>query len=56
VRALGRYGFRKIAANHCTGAEAVALMRELGYPVVDGSGRDGSTGTRHLGNGDSVRF
>lgn len=56
VRALGRYGFRKIAANHCTGAEAVALMRELGYPVVDGSGRDGSPGTRHLGNGDSVRF
>jgi 7,8-dihydropterin-6-yl-methyl-4-(beta-D-ribofuranosyl)aminobenzene 5'-phosphate synthase len=56
VRALGRYGFRKIAANHCTGAEAVALMRELGYPVVDGSGRDGSAGTSHLGNGDSVRF
>lgn len=56
VRALGRYGFRKIAANHCTGAEAVALMRELGYPVVDGSGRDGSAGISHLGNGDSVRF
>jgi len=56
VRALGRYGFRKIAANHCTGAEAVALMRELGYPVVGGSGRGGSTGTAHLGNGDSVRF
>lgn len=56
VRALGRYGFRKIAANHCTGAEAVTLMRELGYPVVGGSGRDGSSGTGHLGNGDSVRF
>lgn len=56
VRALGHYGFRKIAANHCTGAEAVKLMRELGYPVADGSGRDGSTGTSHLGNGDSVRF
>jgi 7,8-dihydropterin-6-yl-methyl-4-(beta-D-ribofuranosyl)aminobenzene 5'-phosphate synthase len=56
VRALGRYGFRKIAANHCTGAEAVALMRELGYPVVGGSGRGGSMDTCHLGNGDSVRF
>ncbi len=56
MRALGRYGFRKIAANHCTCAEAVALMRSLGYPLVDGSGRDGSTGTDHLGNGDSVRF
>ncbi|HMM54958.1 MAG TPA: MBL fold metallo-hydrolase [Candidatus Desulfobacillus sp.] len=56
VRALGRYGFRRIAANHCTGAEAIALMRRLGYPVVGGSGRDGSDGTAHLGNGDSVRF
>jgi 7,8-dihydropterin-6-yl-methyl-4-(beta-D-ribofuranosyl)aminobenzene 5'-phosphate synthase len=56
VRALGRYGFRKIAANHCTGDEAVAMMRTLGYPVVGGGGRDGSTGTGHLGNGDSVRF
>lgn len=56
VRALGRYGFRKIAANHCTGAEAVALMRKFGYPVVGGSGCNGSIGTDHLGNGDSVRF
>ncbi len=56
VRALGRYGFRRIAANHCTGAEAIALMRCLGYPVVGGRGRDGSDGTAHLGNGDSVRF
>ncbi len=27
VRALGHYGFQKIAANHCTGAAAVTLMR-----------------------------
>jgi 7,8-dihydropterin-6-yl-methyl-4-(beta-D-ribofuranosyl)aminobenzene 5'-phosphate synthase len=56
VQALGKYGFRKIAANHCTGAPAIALMHELGYPMVGGTGRDGSTGTDHLGNGDSVRF
>lgn len=56
VRALGRYGFRMIAANHCTGTEAIALMRQLGYPVVTGSGSDGSTGKDHLGNGDTVRF
>ncbi len=56
VRALGRYGFRKIAANHCTGAPAIALMHELGYPMVGGSGRDGSQGTDHVGNGDAVRF
>lgn len=56
VRALGRYGFQKIAANHCTGAEAIALMRELNYPLVEGSARDGSVGTDHPGNGDVVRF
>lgn len=56
VRALGHYGFGKIAANHCTGAEAIALMRQLGYPMVAGSGRDGSSGTDHPGNGDVVRF
>jgi 7,8-dihydropterin-6-yl-methyl-4-(beta-D-ribofuranosyl)aminobenzene 5'-phosphate synthase len=56
VKALGKYGFRKIAANHCTGTPAIALMHQLGYPMVGGSGCDGSTGTDHLGNGDSVRF
>jgi len=56
VRTLGRYGFKKIAANHCTGAEAIALMRELDYPLVGGTARDGSVGTDHPGNGDVVRF
>ena len=56
VRALGRYGFRRIAANHCTGAQALAMMHELGYPLVGGSGQDGSVGTDHPGNGDRVRF
>jgi len=56
VRALGRYGFKKIAANHCTGPGAIALMRELDYPLVGGTARDGSVGTDHPGNGDVVRF
>ena len=56
VRALGKYGFRKIAANHCTGTPAIAMMHALGYPVVGGSGRYGSRGIDHLGNGDRVRF
>ena len=56
VRALGRYGFQKIAANHCTGAAAISLMCELNYPLVTGTGRDGSVGTDHPGNGDVVRF
>jgi 7,8-dihydropterin-6-yl-methyl-4-(beta-D-ribofuranosyl)aminobenzene 5'-phosphate synthase len=56
VHALGRYGFKKIAANHCTGAQAIALMHELGYPILGGSGKNGSSGTDHVGNGDVVRF
>ena len=56
VRTLGKYGFRKIAANHCTGNEAIALMHRLGYPMIGGSGKDGSRGSDHLGNGDSIRF
>ena len=56
VRTLGQYGFQKIAANHCTGAKAIALMRELDYPLVGGTGRSGSLGTDHPGNGDVVRF
>ena len=56
IRTLGSYGFQKIAANHCTGAEAIALMRELDYPLVGGTARDGSIGTDHPGNGDVVHF
>ena len=56
VRTLGQYGFQKIAANHCTGTKAIALMRELNYPLVGGTGRNGSLGTDHPGNGDVVRF
>jgi len=44
---LRRFGFHKIAVNHCTGMPAIERMIALGYPVVHGSG---------LGNGDSVVF
>ena len=53
---LGRFGFRKIAANHCTGVPAVERMIALGYPVVHGSGRYGSASPLMLGNGDHVVF
>jgi len=56
VRQLGDYGFRKVACNHCTGAQAVGLMLELGYPVVRGSGRCGSHSDLFIGNGDQVVF
>ncbi len=56
VRDMGRYGFKRIACNHCTGLAAVELMVELGYPVVRGTGRDGSMSDLYVGNGDSVAF
>jgi hypothetical protein len=56
VHALGRYGFKKIAANHCTGAQAIALMHELGYPILGGSGKNGSSGTDHVATETSCDF
>ena len=32
---MRRFGFKMIAANHCTGSAAISRMRELGYPIVD---------------------
>ena len=42
IEKMGSYGFKKVAANHCTGLPAVEKMHEFGYPVVNGSGKDGS--------------
>ena len=56
IRDMGRYGFKRIACNHCTGLAAVELMVELGYPMVRGTGRDGSVSDLFVGNGDSVTF
>lgn len=53
---LRRFGFRKIAANHCTGAPAIERMIALGYPVVRGSGGQGSASSLMVGNGDRVVF
>lgn len=56
VRAMGGYGFGKIACNHCTGLPAVEMMTKLGYPVVKGTGRFGSESDLYVGNGDTVTF
>lgn len=56
VRDLGKYGFKRIACNHCTGLAAVEMMVELGYPVARGTGRDGSISDLYVGNGNSVTF
>ncbi len=56
VKGMGKYGFKKIACNHCTGQAAVKRMIELGYPVVRGTGQHGSQSELYVGNGDEVVF
>ncbi len=56
VKGMGKYGFRKIACNHCTGLVAVQKMIDLGYPVVQGTGKHGSQSKLYVGNGDEVFF
>lgn len=56
IKEMGKYNFKKIACNHCTGLVAVKRMIELGYPVVKGTARYGSRSELFVGNGDSVEF
>ncbi len=56
VQDLGKYNFKKLACNHCTGFHAVQKMVELGYPVVRGTGRFGTQSDLYVGNGDEVVF
>jgi len=56
VKDMAKYDFKKIACNHCTGEAAVKKMFELGYPVVKGTARYGSTSDLYVGNGDEVFF
>ncbi len=56
VEDLGRYGFRKIACNHCTGLSAVRRMVELGYPVAGGTALNGPASHLYIGNGDKIVF
>jgi len=56
VNDMGKYNFKKVACNHCTGLSAVQKMIELGYPVVQGTGSFGSNSKLYVGNGDEVVF
>ena len=56
ITAMAKYNFEKLACNHCTGLAAVQKMVELGYPVVEGTGRFGSKSRLYIGNGDEVIF
>jgi len=56
IKEMGKYNFKKIACNHCTGLAAVERMVELGYPLVKGTARYGSRSKLFVGNGDQVFF
>jgi 7,8-dihydropterin-6-yl-methyl-4-(beta-D-ribofuranosyl)aminobenzene 5'-phosphate synthase len=56
VKEMGKYNFKKVACNHCTGEVAVKRMIELGYPVVTGTAQFGSKSELYVGNGDVVEF
>ncbi|HXP96554.1 MAG TPA: MBL fold metallo-hydrolase [Telmatospirillum sp.] len=56
IRDMPKFGFERIACNHCTGLPAVELMTKLGFPIVRGTATQGSTSDLYVGNGDSVTF
>ena len=56
IKEMGKFNFKKIACNHCTGLAAVERMVELGYPLVKGTARYGTRSDLYVGNGDSVEF
>lgn len=56
IEKLADYELEKIACNHCTGHSAVSKMVEMGYPVIKGSGKNGSQTDKFIGNGDKIKF
>jgi 7,8-dihydropterin-6-yl-methyl-4-(beta-D-ribofuranosyl)aminobenzene 5'-phosphate synthase len=56
VYAMKEYGFEKVGCNHCTGEVTARKFIAAGYPVVQGSARNGSKTNVYLGNGDTIEF
>ena len=56
VLSLGKYGFKKIGCNHCTGILCAKKFIEAGYPVIKGSARNRSKDPAYLGNGDKIGY
>jgi 7,8-dihydropterin-6-yl-methyl-4-(beta-D-ribofuranosyl)aminobenzene 5'-phosphate synthase len=56
VISLGKYNFKKIGCNHCTGILCAKKFVEAGYPVVEGTARFMSKDKVYLGNGDKIGF
>ena len=56
VLSLGKYGFKKIGCNHCTGILCAKKFIEAGYPVIKGSAKNRSKDPAYLGNGDRIGY
>jgi 7,8-dihydropterin-6-yl-methyl-4-(beta-D-ribofuranosyl)aminobenzene 5'-phosphate synthase len=56
VLSLGKWDFKKIGCNHCTGILTAKKFIAAGYPVIQGTSRFRSKDTAYLGNGDVITF
>lgn len=56
VLSLGKYDFKKIGCNHCTGILCAKKFIAAGYPVVEGTAKFRSKDKAYLGNGDRIEF
>jgi 7,8-dihydropterin-6-yl-methyl-4-(beta-D-ribofuranosyl)aminobenzene 5'-phosphate synthase len=56
VAVFKRWGFEKVACNHCTGILTARKLIEAGVAVVQGTARHRSKDTAYLGNGDQIVF
>ena len=56
VISLGKWDFKKIGCNHCTGLLTAEKFIKSGYPVVKGTAQFRSKSKAYLGNGDVIFF
>ncbi|MBK5958452.1 MBL fold metallo-hydrolase [Rhodoplanes elegans] len=56
VAVFKKWGFEKVACNHCTGILTARKLQEAGIGIVSGTARYRSKDTAYLGNGDQVTF
>jgi len=56
VISLGKWDFKKVGCNHCTGILTAKKFIDQGYPVIKGSARFRSKSDVYLGNGDQIVF
>ncbi len=56
VISLGKWDFKKVGCNHCTGLLTAEKFIRTGYPVIKGTARFRSKSKAYLGNGDVIKF